>query len=44
MFEFMITMGYDAMGIGNHEFDYGEAMLEWQKNRAHVLAPLLELM
>ncbi|MGI9262692.1 MAG: metallophosphoesterase, partial [Woeseiaceae bacterium] len=21
MFEFMITMGYDAMGIGNHEFD-----------------------
>ena len=24
MFEFMITMGYDAMGIGNHEFDYGE--------------------
>lgn len=34
MFEFMITMGYDAMGIGNHEFDYGEAALEWQKNRA----------
>jgi 2',3'-cyclic-nucleotide 2'-phosphodiesterase (5'-nucleotidase family) len=34
MFEFMITMGYDAMGIGNHEFDYGEAVLEWQKNRA----------
>ena len=25
MFEFMITMGYDAMAIGNHEFDYGEA-------------------
>lgn len=34
MFEFMITMGYDAMGIGNHEFDYGEAILSWQKNRA----------
>ncbi len=34
MFEFMITMGYDAMGIGNHEFDYGESILEWQKNRA----------
>jgi 5'-nucleotidase/UDP-sugar diphosphatase len=34
MFEFMITMGYDAMAIGNHEFDYGEAILEWQKNRA----------
>ena len=34
MFEFMITMGYDAMAIGNHEFDYGEAILLWQKNRA----------
>lgn len=34
MFEYMITMGYDAMAIGNHEFDYGEAILEWQKNRA----------
>ena len=34
MFEFMISMGYDAMGIGNHEFDYGEAILEWEKNRA----------
>jgi 5'-nucleotidase/UDP-sugar diphosphatase len=33
MFEFMITMGYDAMGIGNHEFDYGEKILEWQKHR-----------
>ena len=31
MFEFMITMGYDAMAIGNHEFDYGEAIFEWQK-------------
>jgi 5'-nucleotidase/UDP-sugar diphosphatase len=34
MFEFMISMGYDAMAIGNHEFDYGEAILEWQKNHA----------
>ena len=34
MFEYMITMGYDAMAIGNHEFDYGEAIFEWQKNRA----------
>ena len=34
MFEYMITMGYDAMAIGNHEFDYGEASFEWQKNRA----------
>ena len=33
MFEFMISMGYDAMGIGNHEFDYGEAIFAWQKNR-----------
>ena len=29
----MITMGYDAMAIGNHEFDYGEEKLLWQKNR-----------
>ncbi|MDE0755591.1 MAG: hypothetical protein OSB26_13140, partial [Woeseiaceae bacterium] len=29
MWEYMITMGYDAMGIGNHEFDFGEAVLEW---------------
>lgn len=34
MFEFMISMGYDAMAIGNHEFDYGEKILEWQKNQA----------
>ncbi len=33
MFEFMITMAYDAMGIGNHEFDYGHDIFEWQKNR-----------
>jgi 2',3'-cyclic-nucleotide 2'-phosphodiesterase (5'-nucleotidase family) len=34
MWEYMITMGYDAMGIGNHEFDFGEAVLEWGMNRA----------
>ena len=34
MFEFMITMGYDAMAIGNHEFDYGEEILAWGKNQA----------
>jgi 2',3'-cyclic-nucleotide 2'-phosphodiesterase (5'-nucleotidase family) len=34
MFDFMTTMGYDAMAIGNHEFDYGESKLLWQKNRA----------
>ncbi len=39
MFEFMTTMGYDAMGIGNHEFDYGEAIFLWQKNR--VAFPVL---
>ena len=33
MFEFMISMGYDAMAIGNHEFDYGESVLQWQMNR-----------
>ena len=33
MFEFMMTMGYDAMAIGNHEFDYNETVLQWQKNR-----------
>ncbi len=32
MFDYMNSMGYDAMAIGNHEFDYGEAVLEWQKN------------
>jgi 2',3'-cyclic-nucleotide 2'-phosphodiesterase (5'-nucleotidase family) len=34
MFEFMLTMGYDAMGIGNHEFDYGHDIFLWEKNRA----------
>ena len=33
-FELMITMGYDAMGIGNHEFEYGVEIFEWGKNRA----------
>jgi 2',3'-cyclic-nucleotide 2'-phosphodiesterase (5'-nucleotidase family) len=39
MFEFMTTMGYDAMAIGNHEFDYGAEILLWQKNR--VAFPVL---
>ena len=39
MFEFMMTMGYDAMAIGNHEFDYNETVLAWQKNR--VAFPVL---
>ncbi|MGI9272851.1 MAG: bifunctional metallophosphatase/5'-nucleotidase [Woeseiaceae bacterium] len=34
MFEFMITMDYDAMAIGNHEFDYEEKVFEWRKNHA----------
>lgn len=33
-FELMITMGYDAMAIGNHEFEYGHEAFAWQKNRA----------
>ena len=33
-FELMITMGYDAMAIGNHEFEYGTEIFAWQKNRA----------
>ena len=33
-FELMIAMGYDAMAIGNHEFEYGPEVFAWQKNRA----------
>ncbi len=33
-FELMATMGYDAMAIGNHEFEYGHEVFAWQKNRA----------
>jgi len=33
-FELMITMGYDAMAIGNHEFEYGWQELQQQKHRA----------
>ena len=33
-FELMISMGYDAMAIGNHEFEYGHEVFAWQKNRA----------
>ncbi len=33
-FELMITMGYDAMAIGNHEFEYGHDIFSWEKNRA----------
>ena len=32
-FELMNTMGYDAMAIGNHEFEYGWQELARQKNR-----------
>ncbi len=32
-FELMNTMGYDAMAIGNHEFEYGWKVLEKQKHR-----------
>ncbi len=33
-FELMISMGYDAMAIGNHEFEFGTEILAWQKNRS----------
>lgn len=33
-FELMIAMQYDAMAIGNHEFEYGHDVFAWQKNRA----------
>ncbi len=33
-FELMTTMGYDAMAIGNHEFEYGVDIFAWEKNRA----------
>lgn len=32
-FELMMTMGYDAMVIGNHEFEYGWQSFAEQKNR-----------
>ena len=32
-FELMNTMGYDAMAIGNHEFEYGWQVLARQKQR-----------
>ncbi len=32
-FELMNTMAYDAMAIGNHEFEYGWKVLEKQKHR-----------
>ncbi|MFT5132443.1 MAG: 5'-nucleotidase/UDP-sugar diphosphatase [Gammaproteobacteria bacterium] len=32
-FELMNTMAYDAMAIGNHEFEYGWEVLEKQKHR-----------
>lgn len=33
-FDLMTAMGYDAMAIGNHEFEYGVDIFGWQKNRA----------
>ncbi len=34
LLEMMIAMGYDAMGVGNHEFDYGWQSFEEQLPRA----------
>ena len=39
MFEFMITMGYDAMAIGNHEFDNG--LPELVKQLPHANFPFI---
>ena len=33
-FDLMTLMKYDALGIGNHEFEYGVDIFAWQKNRA----------
>lgn len=33
-FDLMALMGYDALAIGNHEFEYGVDVFGWQKNRA----------
>lgn len=33
-FDLMAIIGYDALGIGNHEFEYGVEVFGWQKNRA----------
>ena len=35
-FELMITMGYDAMAIGNHEFEYGHEIFAWQKKPCSI--------
>ena len=34
LMEMMMSMSYDAMAIGNHEFDYGADNFEKQMNRA----------
>ena len=39
LLEMMIAMGYDAMGVGNHEFDYGWRNFEEQQSR--VAFPIL---
>ena len=36
LMEMMITMGYDAMAIGNHEFDYGWENFRRQKQPGAV--------
>jgi 2',3'-cyclic-nucleotide 2'-phosphodiesterase (5'-nucleotidase family) len=33
-FDLMTLMQYDALGIGNHELEYGVEVFAWQKNRA----------
>ena len=38
-FELMIAMGYDAMAIGNHEFEYGPEVFAWQKKPSSIPCP-----
>lgn len=35
LMEMMLSFGYDAMAIGNHEFDYGSANFSKQMYRVH---------
>ncbi len=39
LMEMMITMGYDALGVGNHEFDYG--MVNFRRQMYRMPFPVL---
>jgi 2',3'-cyclic-nucleotide 2'-phosphodiesterase (5'-nucleotidase family) len=36
LMEMMMSMGYDAMAIGSHEFDYGADNFRKQMNRVYA--------